>query len=144
MFVYTDICLLKIVQNFCKTFAIWWFWGTFWPFYINSWSQGSVFLGFWWAIVISGCPSSVVVRRSTSVVCPPSSVVCQHLMFTEHYLLQCSQFTTQRIRMFHATRPFHTLSALTLLFGKSSLSDEDNSTIFIAVQNFIKDTGRFT
>ena len=62
----------------------------------------------------------------------------------EHYLLQCSQFTTQRIRMFHATRPFHTLSVHTLLFGKSSLSDEDNSTIFIAVQNYIKDTGRFT
>jgi len=62
----------------------------------------------------------------------------------EHYLLQCLQFTTQRIRMFHATRPFHSLSAHALLFGKSSLSDEDNLTIFIAVQNFIKDTGRFT
>jgi len=29
----------------------------------------------WWAIVVSGCPSSVVVRRA-------SSVVRQHLMFT--------------------------------------------------------------
>ena len=29
----------------------------------------------WWAIVVSSCPSSVVVRR-------PSCVVCQHLMFT--------------------------------------------------------------
>jgi len=29
----------------------------------------------WWAIVVSGCPSCVVVRLA-------SSVVCQHLMFT--------------------------------------------------------------
>jgi len=46
--------------------------------------------------------------------------------------------------MFRATRSFHTLFAHTLLFGKSSLSDEDNFNFFIAVQNFIKNFGRFT
>jgi len=41
--------------------------------------QGQLFLAHlstkcsWWAIVVSGCPSSVVVRQPSSVVCRPST-----------------------------------------------------------------------
>jgi len=41
MFVYTYICYLKKVQNIL---AIWWIWGEFISFSINSWSRRSAFL----------------------------------------------------------------------------------------------------
>ena len=45
--------------------------------------------------------------------------------------------------MFHETRKYHPLSLNALLYGKSSLSDDDNFILFQAVQQYIKDTRRF-
>ena len=36
------------------------------------------------------------------------------------------------------------IDELTLLFGNEILNDETNTKIFLQVQNFIQDTGRFT
>jgi len=47
MFVYTYICYLKTVQNIL---AIWWIWGQFIYFSINSCSQGSAFFTTFWHI----------------------------------------------------------------------------------------------
>ena len=45
--------------------------------------------------------------------------------------------------MFQKIRKYYPLSLATLLYGKSSLSDDDNLLLFQAVQQYIKDTRRF-
>jgi hypothetical protein len=61
----------------------------------------------------------------------------------EHFFFRCRQYQTQRIKMFHATRQFHPLNIQTLLQGRTNLSLEQNTLIFKAVQQYIKDTKRF-
>ena len=61
----------------------------------------------------------------------------------EHYLLRCPNFLNERLTLFHSTRNFHPLNVNILLFGDNSLTDEDNTRIFTAVQTFIKDSKRF-
>ena len=60
-----------------------------------------------------------------------------------HYFFNCNKYIDKRIIMFRKTRVFHPLSVEALLFGKSSLSDNDNVLLFQAVQQYLKDTGRF-
>ena len=60
-----------------------------------------------------------------------------------HFFLECENYANSRIVMFRQTRKYHPLSLNTILYGKSSLSDNDNSFLFQAVQKFIQDTGRF-
>ena len=45
--------------------------------------------------------------------------------------------------IFRNTRNYHPLSLNTILYGKSTLNDDDNSFLFQAVQQCIKDTKRF-
>jgi Reverse transcriptase (RNA-dependent DNA polymerase) len=61
----------------------------------------------------------------------------------EHYILNCYRYETQRQNFFRATRIFHPLNIDDLLFGNPNLTDEENSFIFLELQNFIKQTGRF-
>ena len=60
-----------------------------------------------------------------------------------HYFFECNNYTHQRIIMFQQTRHFHPLSLNAVLFGKTSLSDEDNFVLFQAIQQYIKDSMRF-
>ena len=60
-----------------------------------------------------------------------------------HFFHECENYANSRIVMFRQTRKYHPLSLNTILYGKSSLSDNDNSFLFQAVQKFIQDTGRF-
>ena len=60
-----------------------------------------------------------------------------------HYFFNCNKYIDKRILMFRKTHNFHPLSVETILFGKSGLSDNDNFLLFQAVQQYIKDTGRF-
>ena len=46
--------------------------------------------------------------------------------------------------MFHSINTFHPLNIQKILFGDDTLSDNDNLVLFNAIQNFIKDSGRFT
>lgn len=62
----------------------------------------------------------------------------------EHYLLKCTLFSEQRLRLFRSTSEFLPLSLQTLLFGNEQLSCDENARIFEAVQTFIKETKRFS
>ena len=62
----------------------------------------------------------------------------------EHYLFQCTQYTVSRRQLFNVLRRFLPLNVNTLLFGSENLTFEDNSTLFLAVQSYIKATARFT
>ena len=61
----------------------------------------------------------------------------------EHYFFECQRFTAQRINLFNQTRQFHPLNLETILCGRDNLSYENNSSIFLAVQKYIKDSARF-
>ncbi len=61
----------------------------------------------------------------------------------DHFFFICPKYNLQRQQLFAATRRFHPLSANILLFGKESLTTEENGLIFIEVQNYIKATERF-
>ena len=50
----------------------------------------------------------------------------------------CERFNDERILMFRETRLFHPLSVNYLLFGKPSISNEENFLLFQAVQRYIK------
>ncbi|MEW8548105.1 MAG: reverse transcriptase family protein, partial [Candidatus Thiodiazotropha sp.] len=60
-----------------------------------------------------------------------------------HYFFECQLYEEQRFQLFTDTREFHPLNVHMLLKGKDSLSDIDNSKIFLAVQDYIQATGRF-
>ena len=60
-----------------------------------------------------------------------------------HFFFECENYNDMRLIMFNKTRKYHTLSLNALLYGKSSLSDDDNVILFEAVQQYIKDTRRF-
>ena len=60
-----------------------------------------------------------------------------------HFFFECENYTNLRLTMFRQTRQYHPLSLNTLLYGKTTLSDNDNCFLFQAVQQYIKDSGRF-
>lgn len=61
----------------------------------------------------------------------------------EHVFFRCHLFQTQRIRIFRATKAFHPVNLQTVLFGRNSMSIDENVFIF-KFQQFIKDTSRFS
>ena len=73
----------------------------------------------------------------------PSCSCLRDVETAEHYF-KCEHYTEQRIRLFRDTREFHPLNVNTLLLGKETLSDNDNSRLFHSVQTYIHSTGRFT
>ena len=61
----------------------------------------------------------------------------------EHFFFQCHNYNKDRLRLFQKTRRFHPLNLETLLYGRDTLSYDDNLEIFKHVQQFIRDTHRF-
>lgn len=61
----------------------------------------------------------------------------------EHFLFNCPLYLIQRIKLFTETRRFHPLNTNKLLFGIENNNNDDNSYIFLKVQEFIKSTKRF-
>ena len=61
----------------------------------------------------------------------------------EHYFFQCTRYTIPRRKLFHELRSFHPLNKNLLLFESENLRLEDNSTIFLALQSYIKASERF-
>ncbi len=61
----------------------------------------------------------------------------------EHYLLQCPLYDAYRVTLFQSLRQFQPLRTCILLQGIHQQEDELNSTIFRAVQTYIKSTKRF-
>ena len=68
---------------------------------------------------------------------------CQETEDAEHFLFICPNFTEHRITMFHSTRSFHPLYANKLPYGNPNLTNDENTRIFTAVQNYIKSSKRF-
>jgi hypothetical protein len=60
-----------------------------------------------------------------------------------HFFFSCPNYREQRLELFIQTREFHPLNINILLFGNTDLTYEQNSILFKAVQQFIKDTKRF-
>ena len=60
-----------------------------------------------------------------------------------HYFFHCPSYDDSRILLFRATQAFHPLNIDKLLFGDASLNNQQNTTLFSAVQNFIKESRRF-
>ena len=57
----------------------------------------------------------------------------------EHFFFKCTNFTRERIALFHATRSFHPLNLNKVLFGDEHLSFQDNKILFKGIQAYIKD-----
>ena len=74
----------------------------------------------------------------------PTCSCSEEVEDAEHYFLRCSNFRNERVTLFRSTRDFHPLNINILLFGDENLTTDENTTIFTAVQTFIKDTRRFT
>ena len=65
----------------------------------------------------------------------------------KHFLLHCKHYIVQRNIFLIGFREISNdlpTYELTLLFGNEILNDEKNTKIFLQVQKFIQDTGRFT
>ena len=72
------------------------------------------------------------------------SCSCGYIMENaEHYFFECDNYRDSRLIMFRNTRNYLPLSLNTILYGKSTLNDDDNYFLFQAVQQYIKDTKRF-
>ena len=68
---------------------------------------------------------------------------CGSVENTEHYLLQCRLYHQSRTEMLNSISQVCHVTLDVLLFGDSSMSNEANTTIFLSVQKFIKDSKRF-
>ena len=65
----------------------------------------------------------------------------------KHFLLHCKNYIVQRNIFLIGIREISNdlpIDELTLLFGNEILNDEKNTKMFLQVQKFIQDTGRFT
>jgi hypothetical protein len=63
------------------------------------------------------------------------------------FLLHCKNYIEQRNIFLIGIREISNdlpIDELTLLFGNDILNDEKNTKMFLQVQKFIQDTGRFT
>ena len=68
---------------------------------------------------------------------------CGNVENAEHHLLHCHLYRQPRAEMLNTLSQICHVTLDTLLFGDSSLSYDANSTIFLTVQKFIKDSKRF-
>ena len=68
---------------------------------------------------------------------------CGLIEDTTHYLLNCTRYNNIRQQMFNSVSRFCSPTLHTLLRGNSNLTNEQNKSIMIAVQEFITRSGRF-
>ena len=74
----------------------------------------------------------------------PACSCSEEVETAEHYFFKCSNFRNEKVTLFRSTRDLHSLNIYILLFGDKNLTTDENTSIFTAVQTFIKDTRRFT
>ena len=68
-------------------------------------------------------------------------VSIQTLRATYHFLFTCSNYNTQRNA--HLPDDLHNYSTNDLLYGREQLSEQDNESLFLRVQEFIVKSERF-
>ena len=62
----------------------------------------------------------------------------------EHFLFRCPKYANERMILFRETHNYHPLNVNMVLFGDINATLESNTAIFKAVQNYIKNTKRFS
>ena len=68
---------------------------------------------------------------------------CGGIESSHHYLLEYGYYTIVRNKLFATIENFTTVSLDVLLYGDEILSFQENVTVFLEVQSFIKDSKRF-
>ena len=71
------------------------------------------------------------------------SCACGAAEDTYHYLFVCNRFSNLRQELFNTDSMICQPTLNVLLFGNDELSMQQNSNIFLAVQNFVLKTKRF-
>ena len=62
----------------------------------------------------------------------------------EHFFFfQCPKYVNARVRLFDATRTFHTLNCQILLYGEANATVDENIDLDRDVESYIKETCRF-
>ena len=61
----------------------------------------------------------------------------------DHYFFSCPNYTNERVTLFNEIRNYLSIYTENLLFRNDSLIDQENTNIFIVVQTYVKNTGRF-
>ena len=61
-----------------------------------------------------------------------------------HFLLKCRLYTQHRQSMLNKLQVLPTITTDFLLYGDYSLTFEQNKVVFEAVQEFLKESGRFS
>ena len=62
----------------------------------------------------------------------------------EHYVFRCNLFVIQRLHFLNFIQHLNPLNLNNVLFGKPSLTERENSELFVSVQEYIQQTVRFT
>ena len=62
----------------------------------------------------------------------------------EQYFFRCNLFVIQRLHFLNAIQHLNQINVNDLLFGKPSLTERENKKLFVSVQEYIQQTGRFT
>lgn len=55
-----------------------------------------------------------------------------------HFFLECVNYNNQRRILYQSTTQFHPLTINKILFGDENLTEQENTLLFIATQNYIK------
>ena len=74
----------------------------------------------------------------------PTCSCSEEVEDAEHTFFRCSNFRNERETLFRSIRDFHPLNINIFLFGDENLTTDEKTSIFTAVQTFIKDTRRVT
>ncbi len=78
------------------------------------------------------------------VIDNPLCDTCHTVEDPFHYFFVCNRYVNQRVHLFEQLYDSAVIPRLSiLLFGNKECSDDKNKTIFITVQDYIKNTGRF-
>ena len=85
---------------------------------------------------------------STNLISNPNCICGYQNENADHYLLFCNRYIVYRNKMLSSLAILNMngveINVDTLLFGNDFLSDETNCEIFLIIQRYIKDTGRFS
>ena len=76
-----------------------------------------------------------------NIIDDPFRCSCGGFESTYHFLFTCSNYNTQRNA--HLPDDLHNYSTNDLLYGREQLSEQDNESLFLRVQEFIVKSERF-
>ena len=84
----------------------------------------------------------------TNLISNPTCICGYRNENADYYLLFCNRYIVYRNKMLSSSAILNMngveINVDTLLFGNDFLSDETNCEIFLIIQRYIKDTGRFS